>query len=148
MRGFYTSGRSSKSCRAPTSGELLQCSELKALKSLTVLFYFINKTKQQPLFLTVFRTLEFLTKHLAHLATLSTQTNMHARNLALVWAPNLLRQVELHSCLSWSLSTFKLVLTLDFFFFSSDVRTSRYQWVTVTWPSRRCGYSNLWSNSY
>uniref|UniRef100_A0A674MUP4 Rho GTPase activating protein 31 n=1 Tax=Takifugu rubripes TaxID=31033 RepID=A0A674MUP4_TAKRU len=38
-----------------------------------------------------FRTLEYLTRHLAHLATLSTQTNMHARNLALVWAPNLLR---------------------------------------------------------
>ncbi|KAM9847058.1 rho GTPase-activating protein 31 [Aulostomus maculatus] len=38
-----------------------------------------------------FRTLEYLTKHLAHLATLSTQTNMHTRNLALVWAPNLLR---------------------------------------------------------
>ena len=37
------------------------------------------------------RTLEFLTKHLSFLATLSGQTNMHARNLALVWAPNLLR---------------------------------------------------------
>ncbi|KAK0154942.1 Rho GTPase-activating protein 31 [Merluccius polli] len=32
-----------------------------------------------------------LTKHLSHLATLSSQTNMHTRNLALVWAPNLLR---------------------------------------------------------
>ncbi|XP_026111040.1 rho GTPase-activating protein 31-like isoform X1 [Carassius auratus] len=41
-----------------------------------------------------FRTLEYLTKHLAHLATLSHQTNMHARNLALVWAPNLLRSKE------------------------------------------------------
>ncbi|CAL8365108.1 unnamed protein product [Lota lota] len=38
-----------------------------------------------------FRTLEFLTKHLSYLATLSSQTNMHTRNLALVWAPNLLR---------------------------------------------------------
>ncbi|KAG9340190.1 hypothetical protein JZ751_021915 [Albula glossodonta] len=37
------------------------------------------------------RTLEYLTKHLAHMATLSDQTNMHVRNLALVWAPNLLR---------------------------------------------------------
>ncbi|CAM4534741.1 unnamed protein product [Leuciscus chuanchicus] len=47
-----------------------------------------------------FRTLEYLTKHLAHLATLSHQTNMHARNLALVWAPNLLRskEVEVPSC--------------------------------------------------
>ncbi|TKS83990.1 Rho GTPase-activating protein 31 [Collichthys lucidus] len=42
-----------------------------------------------------FRTLEYLTKHLAHLATLSTYTNMHTRNLALVWAPNLLR-IEFH----------------------------------------------------
>ncbi|XP_077597381.1 rho GTPase-activating protein 31 [Stigmatopora nigra] len=38
-----------------------------------------------------FRTLEYLSKHLARLATLSAQTNMHTRNLALVWAPNLLR---------------------------------------------------------
>ncbi|XP_056601667.1 rho GTPase-activating protein 31 isoform X2 [Triplophysa dalaica] len=47
-----------------------------------------------------FRTLEYLTKHLAHLATLSHQTNMHARNLALVWAPNLLRskEVEVSTC--------------------------------------------------
>ncbi|XP_005165688.1 rho GTPase-activating protein 31 isoform X1 [Danio rerio] len=47
-----------------------------------------------------FRTLEYLTKHLAYLATLSHQTNMHARNLALVWAPNLLRskEVEVPSC--------------------------------------------------
>ncbi|XP_029029960.1 rho GTPase-activating protein 31 [Betta splendens] len=44
-----------------------------------------------------FRTLEFLTKHLAHLATLSTQTNMHTRNLALVWAPNLLRSKDVES---------------------------------------------------
>ncbi|CAN9501429.1 unnamed protein product [Ophioblennius macclurei] len=42
-----------------------------------------------------FRTLEYLTKHLARLATLSTQTNMHTRNLALVWAPNLLRSKEI-----------------------------------------------------
>ncbi|KAL0993972.1 hypothetical protein UPYG_G00116280 [Umbra pygmaea] len=47
-----------------------------------------------------FRTLEYLTKHLAHLATLSPQTNMHTRNLALVWAPNLLRSkdIEVASC--------------------------------------------------
>lgn len=41
-----------------------------------------------------FRTLEYLTKHLARLATLSTKTNMHTRNLALVWAPNLLRSKD------------------------------------------------------
>uniref|UniRef100_A0A672ZPB6 Rho GTPase activating protein 31 n=1 Tax=Sphaeramia orbicularis TaxID=375764 RepID=A0A672ZPB6_9TELE len=43
------------------------------------------------------RTLEYLTKHLAHLATLSTETNMHTRNLALVWAPNLLRSKDIES---------------------------------------------------
>lgn len=42
-----------------------------------------------------FRTLEYLTKHLARLATLSTKTNMHTRNLALVWAPNLLRSKDI-----------------------------------------------------
>ncbi|KAK1882347.1 Rho GTPase-activating protein 31 [Dissostichus eleginoides] len=44
-----------------------------------------------------FRTLEYLTKHLAHLATLSTTTNMHTRNLALVWAPNLLRSKDIEA---------------------------------------------------
>ncbi|TMS13835.1 Rho GTPase-activating protein 31 [Larimichthys crocea] len=44
-----------------------------------------------------FRTLEYLTKHLAHLATLSTYTNMHTRNLALVWAPNLLRSKDIEA---------------------------------------------------
>ncbi|XP_029304638.1 rho GTPase-activating protein 31 [Cottoperca gobio] len=47
-----------------------------------------------------FRTLEYLTKHLAHLATLSTQTNMHTRNLALVWAPNLLRSKDVEATCS------------------------------------------------
>lgn len=37
------------------------------------------------------RTLEYLIKHLARLATFSEETNMHIKNLAIVWAPNLLR---------------------------------------------------------
>lgn len=37
------------------------------------------------------RTLEYLMRHLSHLATLSSTTNMHTKNLAIVWAPNLLR---------------------------------------------------------
>ncbi|XP_072548685.1 rho GTPase-activating protein 31 [Salminus brasiliensis] len=47
-----------------------------------------------------FKTLEYLAKHLSHLATLSHHTNMHTRNLALVWAPNLLRskEIEVSSC--------------------------------------------------
>lgn len=40
------------------------------------------------------RTLEFLMRHLVHMASFSAQTNMHARNLAIVWAPNLLRWVR------------------------------------------------------
>uniref|UniRef100_A0A8D0GME9 Rho GTPase activating protein 31 n=1 Tax=Sphenodon punctatus TaxID=8508 RepID=A0A8D0GME9_SPHPU len=41
-----------------------------------------------------YRTLEYLIKHLTHLASFSNVTNMHSRNLALVWAPNLLRSKE------------------------------------------------------
>lgn len=95
MRGFYTFRESSKNCRSLTSGELLSLSSfysqplsnwLSCLLILTVNVIINCLT-------TVFRTLEYLTKHLAHLATLSTKTNMHTRNLALVWAPNLLRWV-------------------------------------------------------
>uniref|UniRef100_V9K7W7 Cdc42 GTPase-activating protein n=1 Tax=Callorhinchus milii TaxID=7868 RepID=V9K7W7_CALMI len=42
-----------------------------------------------------YRTLEYLTKHLTHIASFSCETNMHSRNLALVWAPNLLRSKEI-----------------------------------------------------
>ncbi|KAI5948527.1 Rho GTPase-activating protein 31 [Manis javanica] len=44
-----------------------------------------------------YRTLEYLIRHLAHIASFSSQTNMHARNLALVWAPNLLRSKEIEA---------------------------------------------------
>lgn len=37
------------------------------------------------------RTLEYLLRHLARMARHSANTSMHARNLAIVWAPNLLR---------------------------------------------------------
>lgn len=37
------------------------------------------------------RTLEYLMYHLVKMASFSSETNMHARNLAIVWAPNLLR---------------------------------------------------------
>ncbi len=39
----------------------------------------------------MYRTLEYLMRHLSHLATFSSITNMHTKNLAIVWAPNLLR---------------------------------------------------------
>uniref|UniRef100_A0A8C9TRW8 Rho GTPase activating protein 32a n=1 Tax=Scleropages formosus TaxID=113540 RepID=A0A8C9TRW8_SCLFO len=44
-----------------------------------------------------YRTLEFLMRHLASLATFSSVTNMHAKNLAIVWAPNLLRSKQIES---------------------------------------------------
>ncbi|XP_013921184.1 PREDICTED: rho GTPase-activating protein 32 [Thamnophis sirtalis] len=39
-----------------------------------------------------YRTLEFLMRHLSHLAEYCAITNMHTKNLAIVWAPNLLRK--------------------------------------------------------
>ncbi|KAM8975819.1 rho GTPase-activating protein 31 [Pelodytes ibericus] len=42
-----------------------------------------------------YRTLEYLSKHLTSIASHSSTTNMHIRNLALVWAPNLLRSKEI-----------------------------------------------------
>ncbi|XP_052000363.1 rho GTPase-activating protein 33-like isoform X1 [Xyrauchen texanus] len=42
-----------------------------------------------------YRTLEYLIRHLARLATCSGETNMHVKNLAIVWAPNLLRSKEI-----------------------------------------------------
>ncbi|XP_058411821.1 rho GTPase-activating protein 31 isoform X1 [Diceros bicornis minor] len=44
-----------------------------------------------------YRTLEYLIRHLAHIASFSSKTNMHARNLALVWAPNLLRSKDIEA---------------------------------------------------
>ncbi|KAF4075977.1 hypothetical protein AMELA_G00225080 [Ameiurus melas] len=44
-----------------------------------------------------YRTLEYLIKHLARLATFSEETNMHIKNLAIVWAPNLLRSKEIEA---------------------------------------------------
>ncbi|XP_027711300.1 rho GTPase-activating protein 33 [Vombatus ursinus] len=44
-----------------------------------------------------YRTLEYLLRHLSRMAQHSANTSMHARNLAIVWAPNLLRSMELES---------------------------------------------------
>ncbi|KAL7835912.1 hypothetical protein SRHO_G00282590 [Serrasalmus rhombeus] len=44
-----------------------------------------------------YRTLEYLMRHLALLATKSEKTNMHVKNLAIVWAPNLLRSKEIEA---------------------------------------------------
>ena len=42
-----------------------------------------------------YRTLAFLMRHLSKMADQAHVTNMHARNLAIVWAPNLLRSKAL-----------------------------------------------------
>nr|XP_056709427.1 rho GTPase-activating protein 30 [Euleptes europaea] len=44
-----------------------------------------------------YRTLEFLMRHLVHMASFSAQTSMHVRNLAIVWAPNLLRSKDIEA---------------------------------------------------
>ncbi|XP_073513545.1 rho GTPase-activating protein 32 isoform X9 [Phyllobates terribilis] len=44
-----------------------------------------------------YRTLEFLMRHLSRLATYCSITNMHTKNLAIVWAPNLLRSKQIES---------------------------------------------------
>ncbi|KAM4704447.1 rho GTPase-activating protein 32 isoform 2-T2 [Rhinophrynus dorsalis] len=44
-----------------------------------------------------YRTLEFLMRHLSQLATYCSITNMHTKNLAIVWAPNLLRSKQIES---------------------------------------------------
>ena len=38
-----------------------------------------------------YRTAECLLKHLARVASHDVETGMHCKNLAIVWAPNLLR---------------------------------------------------------
>ncbi|XP_028329341.1 rho GTPase-activating protein 31 [Gouania willdenowi] len=44
-----------------------------------------------------YRTLEFLMQHLVRMASFSSETNMHSRNLAIVWAPNLLRSKDIEA---------------------------------------------------
>ncbi|GAB1603250.1 uncharacterized protein LOC115221295 isoform X1 [Argonauta hians] len=42
-----------------------------------------------------YRTTEYLIRHLARVAAFGSETGMHSKNLAIVWAPNLLRSKEL-----------------------------------------------------
>ncbi|XP_029310108.1 LOW QUALITY PROTEIN: rho GTPase-activating protein 30 [Cottoperca gobio] len=44
-----------------------------------------------------YRTLEFLMRHLVKMASYCSETNMHCRNLAIVWAPNLLRSKDIET---------------------------------------------------
>ncbi|XP_017266337.1 rho GTPase-activating protein 30 isoform X2 [Kryptolebias marmoratus] len=44
-----------------------------------------------------YRTLEFLMRHLLRMASYSSETSMHSRNLAIVWAPNLLRSKDIEA---------------------------------------------------
>jgi hypothetical protein len=42
-----------------------------------------------------YKTVEFLFKHLAKLADFHNETGMHAKNLSIVWAPNLMRKEKM-----------------------------------------------------
>ncbi|XP_014665344.1 PREDICTED: rho GTPase-activating protein 32-like, partial [Priapulus caudatus] len=44
-----------------------------------------------------YRTLKYLIRHLAKVASHGSETGMHCKNIAIVWAPNLLRSKELES---------------------------------------------------
>ncbi|KAJ8316128.1 hypothetical protein KUTeg_006142 [Tegillarca granosa] len=44
-----------------------------------------------------YRTTQYLMRHLARVAAFGNDTGMHSKNLAIVWAPNLLRSKELES---------------------------------------------------
>ncbi|XP_040183030.1 rho GTPase-activating protein 33 isoform X2 [Rana temporaria] len=44
-----------------------------------------------------YRTLEYLMRHLFRLSVHSDRTGMHARNLAIIWAPNLLRSRDMET---------------------------------------------------
>ncbi|XP_071957704.1 uncharacterized protein [Antedon mediterranea] len=44
-----------------------------------------------------YRTLEYLIKHLSKMAEMEEKTGMNTKNLAIVWAPNLLRSKEIES---------------------------------------------------
>uniref|UniRef100_A0A8C6XYN4 Rho GTPase activating protein 33 n=1 Tax=Naja naja TaxID=35670 RepID=A0A8C6XYN4_NAJNA len=56
-----------------------------------------------------YRTLEFLLRHLARMAMHSQNTSMHIRNLAIVWAPNLLRSMALESVAQCGANAFQEV---------------------------------------
>ncbi|XP_069041200.1 rho GTPase-activating protein 33 isoform X2 [Lepisosteus oculatus] len=56
-----------------------------------------------------YRTLEYLMRHLSRLATCSRETNMNIKNLAIVWAPNLLRSKEIEAVGLGSAEAFKEV---------------------------------------
>ncbi|XP_031445099.1 rho GTPase-activating protein 32-like [Phasianus colchicus] len=61
-----------------------------------------------------YRTLEYLMRHLACLAGSSSITNMHAKNLAIVWAPNLLRSQQKESaCASGRATCMELQMQSD-----------------------------------
>ena len=60
-----------------------------------------RKTKREILFMIIcihffYRTLDYLMRHLYKVSLKGHQTGMTAKNLAIVWAPNLLRSKDLN----------------------------------------------------
>lgn len=64
-------------------------------------------------------------RHLVKMASYSSETNMHARNLAIVWAPNLLRFVY---------STYYYTYVLFHFCFKAE-NPETENLSSVTWSS-------------
>lgn len=86
------------SCSHPAGGEEAvkdqRCVKRTTKSSLLVHSYYAHLSVFIEILnidLLSFRTLEYLMHHLVRMASYSSETNMHARNLAIVWAPNLLR---------------------------------------------------------
>ena len=51
-------------------------------------------------------------KHLAHMSLHDAKTGMHCKNLAIVWAPNLLKFVHFNLCPAMLLDSY-LLLTVE-----------------------------------
>lgn len=87
------------SCGHPAGGEEAvkdqRCVKRTTNSSLQVHSNYAHLSVFIEIFINIYllsiRTLEYLMYHLVRMASYSSETNMHARNLAIVWAPNLLR---------------------------------------------------------
>lgn len=90
-------------------------------------------------YLLLSRTLEFLMRHLARLADYCSITNMHTKNLAIVWAPNLLRY------LLSSLPPFKY--KTDFFIYSKPIPVVQKITTSSSWEGSSCLPSNVFFSS-
>ncbi|XP_022415022.1 rho GTPase-activating protein 30 isoform X7 [Delphinapterus leucas] len=95
---FQSQSTTDEDAKAESGRELLKVTKLEAVAVQLEperLVKILEVLRELPV--PNYRTLEFLMRHLVHMASLSAQTNMHARNLAIVWAPNLLRSKDIEA---------------------------------------------------